>query len=80
MNPAELILTGGIALGIAVPMTAAIEAGREPADMSRYEMRSDCQVDKDIVDRCIVDVETGWALGVEPIHIIELEPAAPLAD
>ncbi len=73
MNPAELILTGGIALGIAVPMTAAIESGREPADMSRYEFRSNCQVGKVKVDSCIYDREEEKTIGVAPNHTIDIE-------
>ena len=73
MNPAELILTGGIALGIAVPMTAAIEAGREPADMGRYEFRSSCQVGKVKVDSCIFDRQQDRHIGIEPEHTIDIE-------
>lgn len=73
MNPAELILTGGIALGIAVPITAAIESGREPADMTRYEFRSNCQVGKVKVDSCVFDRVENKTIGVEPNHTIDIQ-------
>ena len=62
MNPAELLLTGGIALGILVPVTAVVESSRRPVDMTRYQFSENCGP----VERCIVDTETGWTLGVTP--------------
>mgnify|MGYP006872287823 CR=1 FL=1 len=68
MNPAELLLTGGIMLGVGVPLTAVVESGRKPADMTRYVMTSDCPG----VERCMVDVAQGEVLGLERDHVFNL--------
>ena len=68
MNPAELLLTGGIALGVVVPMSAAVEASRAPVDMSRFAMSEDCPA----VERCIIDTQTERVMGIEPPHAFEL--------
>ena len=68
MNPADLLLTGGIMLGVAVPVVGAMEAGRAPADMSRYQMSGDCPG----VERCIVDTQSQRVMGMEMPHAFEL--------
>ena len=73
MNPAELILTGGIVLGMAVPMTAAIESQREPADMTRYEFRRNCEVGKIKLDSCVFDRQQNKTIGVKTNHTIDIE-------
>ena len=59
MNPAELILTAGIFLGLAVPMSALQELKREPANMDRFVMRENCPHS----ERCLVDTEAGDYMG-----------------
>lgn len=55
-------------LGVAVPLTAAVESTRRDADMSRYVMTSDCPG----VERCLVDLDKGKVIGLEPPHAFEL--------
>ena len=59
MNPAELLLTGSVFLGMAVPMTAVIEMGRAPADMDRYVLSHSCPE----VEVCMIDTKTNRVMG-----------------
>lgn len=72
MTPAELILIGGVSIGVAVPI-AVIEVVREPVDMTRYEFRSNCQVGKIKVDSCVFDKLKNKTIGIEPNHTIRTE-------
>ena len=64
MNPADLLLTGAIALGVALPVTAVVESQRPTVDMGRYVMSEDCPG----VERCIVDTVTQRHMGLVPLH------------
>ena len=61
MAPAELLLAGSIAVGVAVPTSAVIEASRPAPDMGRYEVVA-CETRP--ADRCMIDIKTGEFLGL----------------
>jgi len=61
MAPAELLLAGSIAVGVALPTSAVIEASRPNSDLSRYEVVA-CETQPD--ERCMIDLETGEFLGI----------------
>jgi hypothetical protein len=63
MNPAELILTGGVFLGLAVPMSALRETHKEPADMGRFVVSQDCPNSNS--NRCIFDTREEKFMGVD---------------
>lgn len=69
MNPAELIITAGVMLGVALPLTAVVEATQAPADMQRYVMSENCPNSK----VCLVDVKTNRYLGedMEPKTLLQ---------
>ena len=71
MAPAELLLSAAITLGVVVPVTAMVDKSRPAVDMSRYEVQEHCHVGNRTVDRCIVDVETGRHMGIEPHHLLD---------
>ena len=66
MNPAELLLTGGIFLGLAVPMSALQEIKREPADMERFVVTDNCPHS----ERCIFDTRNEKYMGACPETLI----------
>ena len=61
MAPAEFFLAGSIALGVALPTGAVIEASRPVSDLSRYEVVA-CEMKPS--ERCMIDIETGEFLGM----------------
>lgn len=56
MGPSEFLISGAIAVSLALPFGAIYEAQNPPVDMKRY------QVENCGEELCIVDQETGKQL------------------
>ena len=64
--PGQFVLLSALTLGISAPVVYTIEAMHPPADMSKYEIKKNCVItDGVMVKSCLVDTESGFALGTQ---------------
>lgn len=66
MVSGEFFIAAAVAVGIAVPVATVIEVTHPPADMGRYEMRTDCMIGEAVIARCLFDAEANRVLGGKP--------------
>lgn len=66
MIPGEILVATALAVGTTVPVAAVIEVAHPDVDMSRYEVRENCQVGGAIIERCLFDVTKGEVIGGKP--------------
>ena len=66
MVSGEFFIAAAVAVGIAVPVATVIEVTHPPADMGRYEMRTDCAVGEAVIARCLFDTQSDRVVGGKP--------------
>lgn len=67
MFQGEFIVASAIAVGIVVPIGTLIEVTHPPADLARYEIRSNCVISEGVeIPRCMYDTKLEQVVGGKP--------------
>ncbi len=66
MVSGEFFIAAALAVGIAVPVATVMEVAHPPADLERYEMRSDCLIGDAVITKCLFDTKAERIVGSKP--------------